>query len=397
MKKKIVLIFIAALAVSTVLGGCGQKENEASGSLSVSAEAEEDVTITADELLAATDYNVEDYVTLNDYMNMTVELDQAYEVTDEDVQSYVSSLISNYPSYEVSDKTVVESGDVVNIDFVGKKDGEAFDGGSSEGYELEIGSGSFIDGFEDGLIGVNVGDTVDLNLTFPDSYSNEDLAGQDVVFTVTVNSIDTEVEMTYENITDEYVSDNFYTYYGVSTVDELKDYASNYLDSYNQYYEQQEIQTKALEKLVQECEVAIPDGLLESRIADSKETIQANADANDMTLEEYLINATSSEISTEEELEDYLEEQLIQELILEAIVQDQQISITQSEVDTFVSTYMSYYGFESAEDLYENYGGEAYFKLSYAENQAMTLVIDNVTTTVNEDASAESEQELVEE
>ena len=87
------------------------------------------------------------------------------------------------------EKSVVESGDTVNIDFEGKKDGVAFDGGTSQGYNLTIGSGSFIDGFEDGLIGVNVGDTVDLNLTFPEGYQNADLAGQDVVFTVTVNFI----------------------------------------------------------------------------------------------------------------------------------------------------------------------------------------------------------------
>lgn len=149
--------------------------------------------IPAKELLKATDYKVEKYVKLNDYMNMTVELSKDYTVSDADIQSYIEYLMSMYPSYEVSDKKTVESGDVVNIDYVGKIDGEEFSGGSATGQHLEIGSGSFIDGFEDGLIGKNVGETVELNLTFPEDYTNNtDLAGKAVVFTVTINSIDTK-------------------------------------------------------------------------------------------------------------------------------------------------------------------------------------------------------------
>ena len=84
--------------------------------------------------------------------------------------------------------TGIKEGDTVNIDYVGKKDGKKFDGGSAEGYDLEIGSGSFIDGFEDGLIGKKIGDKVKLELTFPEDYGEASLAGQDVVFNVTINS-----------------------------------------------------------------------------------------------------------------------------------------------------------------------------------------------------------------
>lgn len=111
---------------------------------SVSAEEEKDVEIPAKELLKATDYKVEKYVKLNDYMNMTVELSKDYTVSDADIQSYIEYLMSMYPSYEVSDKKTVESGDVVNIDYVGKIDGEEFSGGSATGQHLKIGSGSFI-------------------------------------------------------------------------------------------------------------------------------------------------------------------------------------------------------------------------------------------------------------
>ncbi len=375
MRKKLVIMLTAVMTAAAVFSGCGKK-NAQTGSASAEAE---DVQISAKELLKATDYDVEKYVELNDYMNMTVELSQTYEATEEDVRSYVEQMIAMYPGYEKTDKTTVEDGDIVNIDYKGTKDGEAFDGGSAVGSHLTIGSGSFIDGFEDGLIGKNVGETVELNLTFPEEYSkNPDLAGQDVVFTVTVNSIDTEVAMTYDTLTDEYVSSNFAGYYGWTTVEALKSGASDYLNSYNEYYKQQEIQSRILEKLVDECTVEIPEGLLEERLAEYKEKLQVQADEAGQTLDEYL----ESNNTTEEDFDKKMEESLIQELILEAIVEDQDISISQNDFDDFVESYISNYQLESEEALYEEYGGEDYIKLSYAENQALLKLMQSVNTTV---------------
>lgn len=135
------------------------------------------------------DLDIDEYVTLNDYKNMKV---TAYkpETTDEDIEQYINSeMLNGY----ITDRKV-ENGDVVNIDYVGKKDGVAFDGGTASGSDLEIGSGSFIEGFEEGLIGVMPGETVDLELTFPEGYPEETLAGQPVVFTVTVNGIAESME-----------------------------------------------------------------------------------------------------------------------------------------------------------------------------------------------------------
>lgn len=141
------------------------------------------------------DLDIDEYVTLNDYKNMKV---TAYkpEVTDEDIEQYINSEMLN--GYITDHK--VENGDVVNIDYVGKKDGVAFDGGTASGSDLEIGSGSFIEGFEEGLIGVMPGETVDLELTFPEGYPEKTLAGQPVVFTVTVNGIAESME--YADATD---------------------------------------------------------------------------------------------------------------------------------------------------------------------------------------------------
>lgn len=130
-----------------------------------------------------------EFVKLTDYKGVKVEKQEAQKVTDEQVESRVDGLLEDYAkNVEVTDRSV-QNGDFVNIDFEGKKDGVAFDGGSSTGFELEIGSGDFIEGFEDGIIGHNIGETFDLNLTFPDPYQNPDLAGQPVVFTVKLNGI----------------------------------------------------------------------------------------------------------------------------------------------------------------------------------------------------------------
>ncbi|WP_294785087.1 trigger factor [uncultured Eubacterium sp.] len=376
MKKKLVMVLMAVMVATAALGGCGQKG--AGTGTSVSAEEEQDVEISAKELLKATDYKVEKYVKLNDYMNMTVELSQDYSVTDDAIQSYIEYLMSQYPSYEVSDKKTVESGDIVNIDYVGKVDGEEFSGGSATGQHLTIGSGSFIDGFEDGLIGKNVGDTVDLNLKFPDDYNNTDLAGKDVVFTVTINSIDTQKEMTYDDLTDEYVSQNF-SNQGITTVDGLKSKVSSTLEQQVYSNKMSEIQSGVLSKLLEECEVTIPDGLLDQRISEYKDRVNKAVEESGKSFEDYM---GMTEDDFNDQVSDYIEESLKQELILEAIVKDQNISISEKNFETFVDSYVSQYGIADRDTFYKEYGGEDYVRLSYAENQALSKVMDSVKTTV---------------
>lgn len=388
MKKKLVMVLMAVMVATAALGGCGQKG--ATTDSSVSVEEEKDVEIPAKELLKATDYKVEKYVKLNDYMNMTVELSKDYTVSDADIQSYIEYLMSMYPSYEVSDKKTVESGDVVNIDYVGKIDGEEFSGGSATGQHLKIGSGSFIDGFEDGLIGKNVGETVELNLTFPEDYSNNtDLAGKAVVFTVTINSIDTEKEMVYDDLTDEYVSENFGNK-GISTVADLKSQVSSVLENRNHSSKMTEIQSGVLQKLLDECEVTLPDGLLDQRIAEYKERVNNAVEKSGKSFEDYM---GMSEDDFNNQVSDYIEESLKQELILEAVVKDMNLSVSQKNFEEFVDSYVSSYNIADRDTFYKEYGGEDYIRLSYAENQALSKIMESVKTKVadNTDASDDAD------
>ncbi len=137
------------------------------------------------------DFNcvVEPEVTLGEYKGLDIHKDEV-EVTDEDVDKELERVQDRYADWVLREEgEAAVEGDQVVIDFVGKKDGEAFEGGSGENYPLELGSQSFIPGFEDQLIGVKTGDVKDVNVTFPEDYQAKDLAGQDAVFTVTVHDI----------------------------------------------------------------------------------------------------------------------------------------------------------------------------------------------------------------
>lgn len=127
------------------------------------------------------------YVTLGEYKGIAIEAADT-TVSDADIENRINSDLGSHSEMKEVTGRAAKMGDVVNIDYVGTKDGVAFDGGTGN-YDLELGSGSFIPGFEDGVVGMNVGDEKDLDLTFPENYHSEELAGADVVFNVKVNSI----------------------------------------------------------------------------------------------------------------------------------------------------------------------------------------------------------------
>lgn len=141
---------------------------------------------TEDDNVYAYTLDIDKFVELGQYKNLTyTPVDTT--VTDDEVEEQINTNLQANATYDQITDRAVQDGDTVNIDYTGKIDGEEFAGGSGSDYNLQIGSDTFIDGFEDGLIGKNPGETVTLNLTFPDDYSSEDLAGKDATFDVTIN------------------------------------------------------------------------------------------------------------------------------------------------------------------------------------------------------------------
>lgn len=197
MKKKRLFAAATVCAVAIALSACGS-QTETSNTATPSSVASESVTpasISAD--IESLDTKRPDNlgsVRLAEYKDLAVNVPAQLKVTDEDIDEQIKTdLIEHRTSVDI-----VERGDYVTIDFVGKIDGNAFENGSADNYTVEVGQNTLIDGFEDGLIGMKPGETKDLHLTFPTDYYDKEYAGKDVVFTVTVKSIERTPELTDE-------------------------------------------------------------------------------------------------------------------------------------------------------------------------------------------------------
>lgn len=192
-------------------------------------------------------------MTMDDYSTIEV-YSSDIEVTDSTLDSYLSSMQTHYNTTETITEGTVEEGDKIHIVYTGYLDGEAFEGGATgdDGTDITVGSSGYIDGFDDGLIGVEIGETVDLNLTFPDEYSNNpDLAGKDVVFTCTVES---KSVTNTPDLTDDFIKENSadYTdyYYGESTqIDTVDDYRAFVQEKLEKSYLESAMEDALVEKV----------------------------------------------------------------------------------------------------------------------------------------------------
>ena len=201
--KKRVYLMTAISAVVVALTACGGNSGNNKSSSVSSASGAAVSSKTAATTGTAIEFNPADYIEkLAEYKGLEYSKMDT-EATDAEIEERVKAFLKNYPD-KITDRAI-KKGDTANIDYVGKKDGVAFEGGTANGFDLGIGSGSFIPGFEEGLVGKKPGETVDLNLTFPEDYRSEELKGAKVVFTVKINYILGEAPT---ELTDELVKAN---------------------------------------------------------------------------------------------------------------------------------------------------------------------------------------------
>lgn len=242
MREKNGLVYLAAVCIaSATITACAGVDLRDKASTSLVATESNATKSSIDEAVSSLSVARPERlgnIKLAEYRNLAVSIPSIAEITDIDVNDAIRNRLKTKATFV----NEVQTGDTVNIDFNGKIDGNEFDGGNAEGYELEIGSGAFIDGFEDSLIGMKNGETKDISLTFPSDYSNEELAGKDVIFTVTVNEIKRIPELTdalakeldpscdgvedyKKKVLSELVSDNDFSYMrqkGYAALEELE-------------------------------------------------------------------------------------------------------------------------------------------------------------------------------
>ena len=334
------------------------------------------------------EYKALDYVTLGQYTGFTLQ-GQSTEVTDDEVMASLNSSIGTDYYTEVTDRPVQE-GDVVNIDYTGKKDGKAFDGGTASGYDLTIGSNTFIDGFEDGLIGANTGDTLDLNLTFPDNYYSEDLAGQDVVFTVTINSI-----REFPEITDDLI--NEITGGSYTTVDDYKTYLKDQLVQQKEDARESAIRSQILTKLMDTCTVdSDPDGLSDYYTALYKRQYQTYASYYGINLKDMVESSgmTMDDFNTELEKEARVE--MDQELILEAIEEKEKLEISDEEYDQSVEEQAEKLGYTDVDQFKESVDQEEFTRYLLMEKALKFVEDSSVITEEGDEAATEGAEAVTE-
>lgn len=412
MKKKIAMFLTVALSVS-MLAGCGKeanKESDNSASEAVSASADAAITddasvstgFTTDfdnlETMSLKDVTVSELVTLGQYTGVSAEA-ALKEVTEQDIDDYIQNLkASNPPMTEVTDRPV-QDGDTVNIDYVGKyaDTKEAFDGGTAQGQNLVIGSNSYIEGFESGLIGVNKGETVDLDLTFPENYGAENLAGKAVVFTVTVNSINVAAD----EITDEWAAGLGRE--GVSNLAELREYAKNTLTENNKEDYETAVESSVLNAVTSNSTFAeIPEKLVNRYLQQQNQMLQYRANLFTMYYGQQVsaadvVNLLMQNEGFEGSADDYLKgvakEMAEQYVMFQAIADEQGIEVTDQEIDDYLKEAYesaSSTAFSSFEEYKASLDLEVYREGLMSEKVVKYLVDNAVVVPASEDSASEA-------
>lgn len=326
------------------------------------------------------------YVTLGDYKGIEYTKTVA-EVTEDDIQSKLDSFVDGLAeTNEVTDRAV-EDGDIVNIDYVGTMDGEEFDGGSATGQDLTIGSNSFIDGFETGLIGHNVGDEVSLDLQFPDPYpNNTDLAGKDVNFKVTINKISVK---TTPELTDQLVKDN--TDY--DTIDAYKESIKEDLKKTNETNAEKQAKSDIFDKVVSNCKISGYDedevkDLVDEEFKSFKNTADSYKSYGYSYEDVLSMNGYDSEDSLKKGITEYVKKYLDQKMVLYCIADKEGIKVSSEETDKKVQEYMDTYNVKTKEEVY-NYFGDDYFEVLVLSEKVMDYLKDNAKLVDSTEADSE--------
>lgn len=273
-------------------------------------------------------------VKLGDYKKLKAKMDKT-EPTAKDVQEILDNIVNAYAEKAVAKKTAV-MGDEVIIDFVGKKNGEAFPGGSAKDHHLTLGSGQFIPGFEEGIVGKAAGDKFDLELTFPKDYPEKTLAGQKTVFEILVKQVN---EVKKPAIDDDLAKKcgNF------QTIDELKADIKSNLEVQNRHRAIEKYREDLVAELVKNSKVAAPEILIGDQLRFIKDDITRNAASRGMTFEQYLERTGQTTEDWEKEARAIAEARVKSSLVLQILAKEQNITASDEETDAKVAELRDVY------------------------------------------------------
>lgn len=287
-------------------------------------------------------FAVEPEASVGDYKSLKYD-PQPAEVTDEDINKEIDRLRNNYADMEVKDGEA-EDGDTVNIDYEGFKDDVAFDGGKAENYDLTLGSGSFIPGFEEKLIGVKAGDEKDLNLTFPEDYHAADLAGADVVFKVKVNEVKKKV---VPELDDDFAAD--LNYPEVETVEQLKEFLKKRMSDERMNEAKTEAESELFKQLVEMTDVDLPDVMVEEETQNLLNQFASQIQGYGMSLSKYMEMLGMSADDLKEQYQEQAVANLKGRLALSAVAKAENITADEDEIEKELDNIAAMYSMDKEE------------------------------------------------
>ena len=356
--KRILAMVLALLLAVAAFAGCDSKQEESSGSSQeessapVSSQVQESNTgaynysdgITAEGYFAGV--TALDYVTLPDYRNMAIPEDVS-NISDEDLESKLGSMLSDYASSQQVTDRAVRDGDTVNIDYVGSIDGVEFDGGNTRGNgtTVIIGVTSYIDDFLEQLIGHMPGETFDVNVTFPEDYGKADLNGKDAVFVTTINFIQDQV---VPELTDDFVASNWHESNGWSNVAEAKEGVRNDLrNTAVTNYLWQEIQDHAEIKEIPEALLRFHEDYMVQYYVEL--ATQYNTTLEDFLSQQLGVDSKEALVAQNESL---IENNAKYSLIAQALSEDMNVKPTIDDLAAYLLKSMNMSDYSSLEEFY---------------------------------------------
>lgn len=360
--KKIVVVLVISLSMMLAMVGCSKNKDDKGDSSDASptpvennddeaTDNEDDEDNDNIELpeeienpVVKEEYDFNDYIKLGKYKGIEVKVEQL-EVTDEDIDLAIQiDMFQNGGTLTDVTGRTAELGDTLDIDFVGYHKGEEFEGGSAEGHELLLGSKSFIDGFEEQLVGAAINDEIEVNVVFPENYMNTTLAGEGAMFKVTVNGI-----KNYE-INEDFVKDTL----GFDTVDAYRESVRNVLVEESELLMQSKKENDIFNAVIDGSEITLPENLVEYHGADLR-TLYTNISAQyGLDLETFIVYSGYTMEAFENDIKKYADNMATRELIIKAISAAENIEATEEEIEDEVERYALSYGFESKEEFIES-------------------------------------------
>lgn len=326
------------------------------------------------ELVFKATVTVKPEVKLGEYKGLEVEATNT-EVTEEDVKEELEQLQERYAELAVKEEGEVENGNSVILDFEGYVDGEPFEGGQAENYSLEIGSGSFIPGFEEQVVGVKTGEEKDITVTFPEEYHSEELKGKEAVFKIKVNEIKEKV---LPELDDEFAKD---VDDEVETLDELKTKILNRLKEQRSTEAENAKRDSVVEKATENTDIDLPDAMINSELDRMEQEFEQRMQSQGITMDMYYQFSGSSKEDLREQMKEDADKRVRANLTLEAIAAQENLEVTDEEVQEELENMSKMYNLdvEQIKQMLAMQGGDEAIKSDLKLRKAVDFLIENST------------------